>query len=174
MHSGSMFFHYHAASSAMMYWLFIFHERSMWNGRANSKWVNSIISFKRKTKNIKYFHNHKQRRWIYFVLNCNATVWVSRFYNILFSSLDGVGYESFFDYFGPDNPVSIIFLRTFYSSVANLAMLKVVMSWTLNKYEFISIGQAFIYLSDVDTWIYYRSWVLMYKIRSGRYCMDSV
>lgn len=36
-------------------------------------------------------------------------------------------------------------------------MLKVVINWTLIKYEFVSINvvQAFIFVSDVDTCIYY-------------------
>lgn len=38
------------ASSAMMYWLFISRERSMWNGRVNSKLFNSIISVINKSK----------------------------------------------------------------------------------------------------------------------------
>lgn len=73
---------------------------------------------------------------------------MSRFY-ILFRRIDGVGLESFFDYFGPDNPLFVILLPTLFLFKFNDGCNKDVISWILIKYEFISIAKAFIFVSDV-------------------------
>lgn len=80
---------------------------------------------------------------------------MSRFY-ILFRRIDGVGLESFFDYFGPDNPLFVILLSTFIFFKFNDGCNMVVKSQILIKYEFISIAnfKAFIFMSDVYTFIY--------------------
>lgn len=78
---------------------------------------------------------------------------MSRFY-ILFRRIDGVGLESFFDYFGPDNPLFVILLSTFIFFKFNDGCNMVVKSQILIKYEFISIAKAFIFMSDVYTCIY--------------------
>lgn len=64
------------ASSAIMYWLFIFRVRSMWNGRADSKWVNSFHFFSTQVLNHAWniVINHKNRSWIYLVLDYDANV----------------------------------------------------------------------------------------------------
>lgn len=100
------------ASSAMMYWLFISRERSMWNGRVNSKLFNSIISVinKSKTWNIVIIIN-RGHEYISFLIAMLQFGWVG--FTSCLAVLTVSGKNRFSTISAPDNPVSKYFYAHF-------------------------------------------------------------